>query len=71
MCLTAPKDLLKIAKNLNTQIPMRKIGGLIYKILLDHYKKSPIPLQDQKILNELSDVHLGHWKKLTRKISIQ
>ena len=63
---TAPKDLLKIAKNLNTQIPMRTIGGLIYKILLDHYKKSPVPLQDQKIINELSDIYSGHWKKLAQ-----
>lgn len=69
--LAETKDLLKIATNLNTQISMRTVGGLIYKYLLDHYKKTPISFDDQKIINELSDTHTGHWRKLAKKISKQ
>lgn len=69
--LTTANNVLQEAINPNINISMRVIGGLIYEILLNHYKKTKIPLRDKKIIDELSEKHLGYWKKLANKISTQ
>lgn len=45
-------------------VPLRAIGGLLYKRLFDHFQLVEVTPIDKQLLFRLAKEHSGHWQKL-------
>jgi hypothetical protein len=67
--LVPVEHILQFVEGKKFDVPMQAVGGLIYKLLLDHYKKNPIQHDDLRVLSLLADRHSGYWRKLFNQVS--
>lgn len=65
-----PSDhLLRTIASGNFSVPLKVVGGLVYKRLYKYYKSIPIGNEDLIFLSFLAENHSGYWKKLLDKVS--
>jgi hypothetical protein len=66
---TPVTGILNLVAQKDFGVPLRAVGGLAYKRLLEHYKAVPIQGNDLQSLSELAECHSGHWRKLLMQVS--
>ena len=65
-----PSDhLLSFIASRSFSVPLKVVGGLVYKRLCKYYKSIPIGNEDLVFLSYLAENHSGYWKKLLDNIS--
>ncbi len=63
------EHLLRFVYRRKFNIRLEVVGGLIYKRLVNHYKKTAMQSGDFHILFRIAERHSGHWRKLLKMVT--
>lgn len=64
------KDLLEKVMNGGLDVPIRALGGYLFKRLLVHYRSNSPNEADVALMILLASSHAGHWAKLIDKLRL-
>ena len=64
-------DLPRLLLEGTFEVPLRALGGFLYRRLLDHYRGNNPNQVDAAAMISLADIHGGHWAKLIDKLRLE
>jgi rubredoxin len=64
-------DLPRMLIEQTFEVPLRALGGFLYRRLLVHYRGNNPNQADTAAMISLADIHGGHWAKLIDKLRLE
>lgn len=65
---TPPAEILSMLARNELAAPLQTIGGLAYKRLASHFRRTPARPEDIDVLRRFAAMHKGYWKKLLDRV---